>query len=264
MADKVIVDGIGIFEKTFSKYKDSFVIIGGAACRATLSEGRYTPRKTKDIDMVLVLENLDKDFIDAFWSFIKAGNYKCATRKDNDVRKKYVLYSFYDSLPEYPAQIELLSRPVDGLGNPEEHNIEAIMMDDASYLSAIILEQDYYNYLISHTEEKNGLRYASVDSLICLKALAYLNLREDKKNGIHVNDDDFKKHRRDVVMAAASLTVGEEFIVSQNIKDAITGFIEAMNTDDGVRKSLCDSLKLQNELLLDEYLNMLDESFVVE
>lgn len=264
MADKVIVDGIGIFEKTFSKYKDSFVIIGGAACRATLSEGRYTPRKTKDIDMVLVLENLDKDFIDAFWSFIKAGNYKCATRKDNDVRKKYVLYSFYDSLPEYPAQIELLSRPVDGLGNPEEHNIEAIMMDDASYLSAIILEPDYYNYLISHTEEKNGLRYASVDSLICLKALAYLNLREDKKNGIHVNDDDFKKHRRDVVMAAASLTVGEEFIVSQNIKDAITGFIEAMNTDDGVRKSLCDSLKLQNELLLDEYLNMLDESFVVE
>lgn len=264
MAEKVIVDGIDIFEKTFSKYKDSFVIIGGAACRATLSEGRYTPRKTKDIDMVLVLENLDKDFIDAFWSFIKAGNYKCATRKDNDVRKKYVLYSFYDSLPEYPAQIELLSRPVDGLENPEEHNIEAIMMDDASYLSAIILEPDYYNYLISHTEEKNGLRYASVDSLICLKALAYLNLREDKKNGIHVNDDDFKKHRRDVVMAAASLTVGEEFIVSQNIKDAITGFIEAMNTDDGVRKSLCDSLKLQDELLLDEYLNVLDESFIVE
>lgn len=260
----MILDGISIFEKTFSQYKDSFVIIGGAACRATLSEGRYTPRKTKDIDMVLVLENLDKDFIGAFWSFIKAGNYKCATRKDNDGRKKYVLYSFYDSLPEYPAQIELLSRPVDGLGNPEDHNIEAIIMDDASYLSAIILEPDYYNYLISHTEEKNGLRYASVDSLICLKALAYLNLREDKKNGIHVNDDDFKKHRRDVVMAAASLTVGEEFIVSQNIKDAITGFIEAMNTDDGVRKSLCDSLKPQNELLLDEYLNMLDESFVVE
>ncbi len=206
----MIVDGIDIFEKTFSKYKESFVIIGGAACRATLSEGRYTPRKTKDIDMVLVLEGLNKDFIDDFWSFIRAGNYKCATRKDNEGRKKYVLYSFYDSLPEYPAQIELLSRPVDGLGNPEEHNIEAIMMDDASYLSAIILESDYYSYLISHTEEKNGLRYASVDSLICLKALAYLNLREDKKNGIHVNDDDFKKHRRDVVMAAASLTVGEE------------------------------------------------------
>ncbi len=264
MAENVIVDGIGIFEKTFSKYKDSFIIIGGAACRVTLSDSRYTPRKTKDIDMVLVLENLDKDFIDAFWSFIKAGNYKCATRKDNDGRKKYVLYSFYDSLAEYPAQIELLSKLVSGLGNPKDHHIEAIMMDDASYLSAIILEPDYYNYLISHTDEKNGLRYASVDSLICLKVLAYLNLREDKRNGRHVNDDDFKKHRRDVVMAAASLSIGDEFVVPRNIKDSITRFIEVVNTDDGVRKSLCDSLKLQNELLLDEYLNVLEESFVVE
>lgn len=199
-----------------------------------------------------------------FWSFVKAGHYKCATRKDNEGQKKYVLYSFYDSLPEYPAQIELLSKPVSGLGNPEDHHIEAIMMDDASYLSAIILEPDYYNYLISHTEEKNGLRYASVDSLICLKVLAYLNLREDKKNGIHVNDDDFKKHRRDVVMAVASLSIGDEFVVPRNIKDSITRFIGVVNTDDGVRKSLCDSLKLQDELLLDEYLNVLDESFIVE
>lgn len=263
MAENVIVDGIGIFEKTFSKYKDSFIIIGGAACRATLSDGRYTPRKTKDIDMVLVLEGLNKDFINDFWSFVKAGHYKCATRKDKEGRKKYVLYSFYDSLPEYPAQIELLSRPVDSLGNPEEHNIEAVMVEDASYLSAIILEPDYYDYLIGHTEEKNGLRYASADSIICLKVLAYLNLREDKRNGRHVNDDDFKKHRRDVVMAAASLSIGDEFVVPRNIKDSIMRFIEVVNTDDGVRKSLCDSLKLQNELLLDEYLNVLDESFVV-
>lgn len=264
MADNVIVDGIGMFERTFSKYKDSFIIIGGAACRATLSEGRYTPRKTKDIDMVLVLEHLDKEFIDAFWSFIRAGHYKCATRKDKEGQKKYVLYSFYDSLLEYPAQIELLSRPVEGLGNPENHNIEAIIMDDASYLSAIILEPDYYDYLIGHTEEKNGLRYASVDSIICLKVLAYLNLREDKRNGKHVNDDDFKKHRRDVVMAAASLAVGDEFAVPGTIRDSISRFIEAVNVDDGVRKSLRETLKLQSESLLDEYLNMLDESFIVE
>lgn len=264
MADNVIVDGIGMFERTFSKYKDSFIIIGGAACRATLSEGRYTPRKTKDIDMVLVLEHLDKEFIDAFWSFIKAGHYKCATRKDKEGQKKYVLYSFYDSLLEYPAQIELLSRPVEGLGNPENHNIEAIIMDDASYLSAIILEPDYYDYLIGHTEEKNGLRYASVDSIICLKVLAYLNLREDKRNGKHVNDDDFKKHRRDVVMAAASLAVGDEFAVPGTIRDSISRFIETVNVDDGVRKSLRETLKLQSESLLDEYLNMLDESFIVE
>lgn len=264
MAENVIVDGIGIFEKAFSEFKDSFVIIGGAACRATLSDGRYTPRKTKDIDMVLVLDRLDKKFIDTFWAFIKAGHYKCATRKDKDGQKKYVLYSFYDSLPEYPAQVELLSRPLDSLGNPEDHNIEAITVDDASYLSAIILEPDYYNYLTNHTEEKNGLRYASVDSIICLKVLAYLNLREDKKNGRHVNDNDYKKHRRDVVMAAASLGVDAEFTVSATIRNSITEFIEVVNADEGVRQSLIGSLKLQNESLLDEYLKVLGESFIAE
>lgn len=264
MANNVIVDGIGVFEKTFSKFKDSFVIIGGAACRAILSEGRYSPRKTKDIDMVLVLDQLDKIFIDTFWAFIKDGQYKCATRKDKDGQKKYVLYSFYESLPEYPAQIELLSRPLDNLGNPEDYNIEAITVDDASYLSAIILEKDYYNYLTGHTEEKNGLRYASVDSIICLKVLAYLNLREDKQKGKHVNDDDYKKHRRDVVMAAASLGVDTEFSVPASIKNSISTFIDAINVDEGVRRSLISSLKLQDESLLDEYLQTLEDSFIIE
>lgn len=264
MADNVIVDGINIFEKTFSKFKESFIIIGGAACRATLSEGIYTPRKTKDIDMVLVLDRLDKTFIDTFWSFIKAGHYKCATRKDKDGQKKYVLYSFYDSTPEYPAQIELLSRPVNSLGTPEDYNIEAITADDASYLSAIILEPDYYNYLMSHTKEMNGLRYASVDSIICLKVLAYLNLRENKRNGTHVNDDDYKKHRRDVIMAAASLGAEDEFTVPAVIKESIDKFIVAVNTDNGVRQSLISSLRLQNESLLDEYLRVLEDNFIAE
>ena len=47
MADKMIVDGIDIFEKTFSKYKDSFIIIGGAACRATLSDSNTLPARRK-------------------------------------------------------------------------------------------------------------------------------------------------------------------------------------------------------------------------
>lgn len=261
MADQVIVDGIEVFEKTFSRYKDSFVIIGGTACRAMLSGGMYAPRRTEDIDMVLVLDRLDKDFIDTFWSFIKSGRYRCATRKDKDGQKKYVLYSFYDGLPEYPSQIELLSRPLESLGDPEGHHIEAVSVDDASYLSAIILEPDYYDYLVNHTEEKNGLRYASVDSIIVLKVLAYLNLREDKRNGRHVNDVDFKKHRRDVVMAVASLGLGDSFPVGENIRQSISRFIEAVNGDPGVRQSISASLSLTDESMLDNYLKVLDESF---
>ena len=261
--NELIVEGLGQFEKKFSPYRESFVIIGGAACRAVLADGPVTPRKTVDIDMVLVLEKLDRSFISAFWSFIKAGGYKCAKRKDQDGNPKYVLYSFVGGQEDYPSQVELLSRPVDGLGNPEDHHIEIIdMVEDYSHLSAIILDTDYYNYLIEHSEVKGGLRYASADSLICLKVLAYLNLKKEKEAGNHVNDYDYKKHRRDVLMAAASLTVGETHAVAASLKSAITEFIGAVS-DASVKKSLIASLGI-NEEAFGLYLEALEEAFVVE
>ena len=64
----IIVEGIDQFEGVFSQFRDSFVIIGGAACRAVLSDGPVTPRKTTDIDMVLVLEKLDRAFLSGILS----------------------------------------------------------------------------------------------------------------------------------------------------------------------------------------------------
>lgn len=260
---EIIVEGLDQFERTFSQFRDSFVIIGGAACRAVLSDGPVTPRKTADIDMVLVLEKLDRTFISAFWAFVKAGGYRCAKRKGKDGNPKYVLYSFVGGKGEYPSQIELLSRPVNGLGTPEEHHIEVIDIDDDySHLSAIILDRNYYDYLIANTELKGGLRYASADSLICLKVLAYLNLKREKEAGNHINDYDFRKHRRDVLMAAASLSIGESHIVAVPLKTAISEFIDAVS-EDSVRKSLIASLGI-TENAFDVYLEALDEAFVIE
>ena len=77
--------------------------------------------------------------------------------------------------------------------------------------------------------------------------LAYLNLKREKEAGKHVNDYDYKKHRRDVMMAAASLTVGEKYKVSVQLKNAITEFIEAVS-EDSAKKSLIDSLKINEEI----------------
>ena len=89
-----IVSGIQLFESAFAPFSDSFVVIGGSACRAVLSDGPIQPRRTRDIDMVLVLENVGKDFISAFWKFIKEGGYKFASRKNAEGEVKYVFYSF--------------------------------------------------------------------------------------------------------------------------------------------------------------------------
>lgn len=185
------MDGLSLFEKIFSPFRDSFVIIGGAACRAVLADGPVTPRKTVDVDMVLVLERLDRSFISTFWSFIKAGAYKCAKRKDNEGNPKYVLYSFVGGQGDYPSQVELLSRPVDGLGRPEEHHIEVIDIDeDYSHLSAIILDSDYYDYIVAHSTVKNSnaLKKVVVTHHLPSHLLVDEQFRGSRLNGAFVSE----------------------------------------------------------------------------
>ena len=224
-----IVSGIQQFERAFAPFSDSFIVIGGSACRAVLSDGPIQPRRTRDIDMVLVLENVGKDFISAFWKFIKEGGYKFASRKNAEGEVKYVFYSFVGGSEGYPSQIEILSKPVGGIGQPADYHIEYIEIDeDYSHLSAIILNPDYYAYLTTHYVVREGIRYASPDSLICLKTLAYMNLSAERAAGKQVNSDDLKKHRRDVMMAVASLDPTEVFEVSAHIKEVLNAFAQAI------------------------------------
>ena len=237
-----IVSGIQQFERAFAPFSDSFIVIGGSACRAVLSDGPIQPRRTRDIDMVLVLKNVGKDFISAFWMFIKEGGYKFASRKNAEGEVKYVFYSFVGGSDGYPSQIEILSKPVEGIGQPADFHIEYIEIDeDYSHLSAIILNPDYYAYLTTHYVVREGIRYASPDSLICLKTLAYMNLSAERAAGKQVNSDDLKKHRRDVMMAVASLDPTEVFEVSAHIKEVLISFAQAI-AEPEVSQSITASL----------------------
>ena len=244
-----IVSGIQQFERAFASFSDSFIVIGGSACRAVLAEGPIQPRRTRDIDMVLVLENVGRDFIGAFWKFIKEGGYKFASRKNAEGEVKYVFYSFVGGAEGYPSQIELLSKPVGGIGQPADYHIEYIETDeDYSHLSAIILDPDYYEYLTTHYVIREGIRYASPASLICLKALAYTNLSAERAAGKQVNSDDLKKHRRDVMMAVASLDPTETFEVSAHIKDVLNSFVQEI-ADPQITQSIAASLGVGRDYL---------------
>ena len=257
-----IVSGIQQFERAFSAFSDSFIVIGGSACRAVLSDGPIQPRRTRDIDMVLVLENVGNNFISAFWKFIKDGGYKFASRKNAKGEVKYVFYSFVAGTEGYPSQIEILSKPVGGIGQPADYHIEYIETDeDYSHLSSIILDPDYYAYLTTHYVMRDGIRYASPDSLICLKALAYMNLSAEKAAGKQVNSDDLKKHRRDVMMAVASLDPTDVYEVSAHIKEVLNSFVQAI-ADPQISQSIAASLGVGADYL-GSLVNTLQSNFTI-
>ena len=178
-----MVTGLDKFREAFIEYADNYVIIGGTACDIVLRDTDMTPRATSDIDMIVVVENMTPEFATAFWQFIRNGKYKPTKRdRETDGQTVYTLYRFEEAEAGYPVKIELLSRHSDILGEPSGFVIEPIPVgEEVSSLSAIIMDDDYYNFTIKNSFVDNGLIVASPLALIVLKIKAYLNLLAEKE-----------------------------------------------------------------------------------
>lgn len=195
------MDGLTKFREAFAEYSDNYVIIGGTACSIVMERTSVRPRATHDIDMIVVVEKMTPEFGARFWNFVKEAGYRPERRRqDENDSPKYEMYRFLDGKVGYPEMIELLSRRSDVFAVPEGVNIEPIPVgDDVSSLSAIIMDDDYYNFTVQHSVLTDGIRHADPAALVALKTRAYLNLLADKKDGKHVNTRDIKKHRSDVL-----------------------------------------------------------------
>ncbi len=66
-------------------------------------------------------------------------------------------------------------------------------------MSAILIDDDLYRWLVSGRRLTRGIAVASVDHLIGLKVRAYLDLHRRRSSGERVDGRAVKKHRSDVL-----------------------------------------------------------------
>ncbi|MGL4484252.1 MAG: hypothetical protein ACRCUS_04820 [Anaerovoracaceae bacterium] len=69
---------------------------------------------------------------------------------------------------------------------------------DVSSLSAILLDEDYYSFLLEGRISKEGISLLSAPYIIPFKMKAWLDLSNRKEKGEKINSDDIKKHKNDV------------------------------------------------------------------
>lgn len=131
-----MVKGIDFFQKHFEKHTDYYAIIGGAAASEWFAQEDLAFRATKDIDIVLLIEVIDDDFLKHFWNFVIAGGYEIRQRSDGHP----VYYRFAKPKNSaFPEMLELFSRGPRGLVLGDEQKIVPIpKKEDASSLSAIL------------------------------------------------------------------------------------------------------------------------------
>ena len=224
-----MVRGLEIFRQHFKDFTDNYIIIGGTACDIIIDNIGLTPRATKDIDIILVIEALSPEFVTHFWEFIKQGNYEVKEKSEED--RKY--YRFQKpQVEEFPFQIELFSRIPDLLDLDEGTHLTPIPVDtEISSLSAILMDDDYYNFTMQHSQLDNGIHLANTEALIGLKAKAFLDYKTRKENGEKIDEKQLRKHKMDIFRLLLLLTPEDNFTIAESIKSDIANFVEVVKDD---------------------------------
>ncbi len=223
-----MVKGLEVFGKYFSDFKDQYVIIGGAACDIHIQSAELTPRATKDIDMILINEAMSSEFVKRFWDFIVDGKYE---RKENGEERKY--YRFLKPAnAEFPVQVELFARNPDLLGLDERVHLTPVPTpDDMSSLSAILLDDVYYHFVIDHSEIVNGIHWASIEALLCLKAKAFIDISRRIQEGSKEDKKLLRKHKGDVFRLGILLAESEVYTLPDQLSEDMTFFLDLIKDD---------------------------------
>lgn len=219
-----MVKGIEIFEKYFEAFSNEYVLIGGTACDLLMGEAGIDFRATKDLDIVLIVEALTAGFGKKFWEFINNGKYQIREKSNG----KPELYRFLKpEISGYPAMIELFSRSQKDIFG--DINIIPIHINNyVSSLSAILLNEDYYKFLIDGRVFINGLPVLSEIHLIPFKAKAWLDLTLNKENGYSVDSRDINKHKNDIFRLSMLINQTQKIILHESIKNDMQKFIDRM------------------------------------
>lgn len=226
------------------------------ACDLLMNDAGLDFRQTVDIDMVLTVEALTADFAKAFWSFIEAGGYQARQRSNG----KPEFYRFVDPTnPAYPKMIELFSRPQSNVVlHPEIHLMSLHIDDEVSSLSAILLNDDYYRFLLDGRTVTDGISILDAEHIIPLKMKAWLDLKSKKAEGLHVNARDIKKHRLDVFRLFQLVREGQKITVPKSVGEDITQFIAQMReteirlTDIGINRPKDSILDIYSNIYVTE------------
>lgn len=191
-----MVRGLEQFRRHFAGDTERYVLIGGVAASLLMEEAGLTFRASKDLDIVLAVEVLDAGFGARLWDFIKAGAY--AIRQSSSDRPR--LYRFAKpGNTEYPYMLELFCRQPDGIELGDDATLTPIPIDEAvASLSAILMDDEAYAFLMAGRTELDGLRLAQADRLIPLKASAWLDLSQRVADGEKIDSKDVQKHLKDV------------------------------------------------------------------
>lgn len=237
-----MVRGLDVFREYFAGYADQFVLIGGTAATLAMEDAGLEFRATKDLDIVLHIEALNAAFGEVFWKFVEEGHYEIRQASNTG---RPVFYRFQKPADErFPAMLELFCRAPDGIKLAEGSHLTPIPLDEAvASLSAILLDDEYYAFIMAGRRESDGLPWVGEDRLIPLKASAWVDLNARQAKGEVLDAKNIRKHANDVMRLSQLLAPEARIPLAARIGDDLNRFLDGLAADRSIDPK---SLKLNN------------------
>jgi hypothetical protein len=237
-----MVVGLERFREHFRGLDSSYVLIGGTACEAWMARSGLHFRATKDLDIVLVIEALGPEFVGRFKEFIAQGKYQIRTRQETKRREFFRFMKPQE--PGFPSMLELFALAPSGLElGPGQEIAPVILEESVVSLSAILLEEEFYELILTTRFDTDGIQMVGAAGLIPLKVRAYLDLKERRAQGGRTDQADIKKHRNDVFRLALTvpLTPGPE--LAKSIATVMRTFLDEFHEGSSEWPSIQQMLK---------------------
>lgn len=229
-----VIRGLTMFAEWFAPHRDKYVLIGGCAASTIMDQAGLEFRATKDLDLVLVVEAINSTFAEELWRFIEAGGYEQRMRSGEG---RPCFYRFdHPKDPTFPAMIELFARQPDLLTPLEQANglTPIPIEEDVSSLSAILLDDDAYQFVMEGRLVIDGLPLIDEQRLIPLKAQAWMDLSDRRTSGEKIDSAKVRKHLKDVVKLSTLLREDQVVAMPASIAASMERFLERARalTDD--------------------------------
>lgn len=226
------IQGLEKFRDYFADYTDHYTLIGGAACYLAMDDAGLDFRATKDLDIVLCAESINPAFVQRLWAFVQEAGYQ--RQEKGTGAKQFYRFSAPDNA-QYPAMLELFSRVPDGVVLTGEPHLTPIPMgEDASSLSAILLDQEYYQCIQVGKMLIDGVAILGPEYILPLKARAWLDLSQRKADGEAIDSKNIKKHRNDVFRLYSILPLALRLTLAPQVAQDLANFFARMPDETGL------------------------------
>lgn len=242
-------------------YSNDYVLIGGNACVLNFDKLNVEFRATADLDIVLIVDNENGKFYAHLCEYLVGngyigGLYKC--KENNSCAYRFTLKG--EQKVERPKIIELFSKKPDyfDVDKSEKLHITPIETEEGiSNLSAILLDDEVYNFVIQHKCKIDNVSTVSLECIFGLKSIAWTNNERLFAEGKVTKEITVYKHPADMVRIASVLPENDYAYpkgIFESIQESKTklGLAEVIAKIPEVAESIEQTIDFINEFVKQE------------